>query len=108
MRRTKRKHVLFTQEEWEKVCKRAERLKMRTGTYIRNMSLHEFWKTENGDDLTAPLVTINHVMTDMRMILRVAEKSSKEHCGKINELINRFECCRERYVKHYEERSNKF
>ncbi|WP_455526146.1 plasmid mobilization protein [Huintestinicola sp.] len=54
-KRTKRKHVLFTQAQWERVCERAKYLKMMPATYLRNMSLHKEWKNTRADDFCQPL-----------------------------------------------------
>ena len=37
MKRTKRKNIRFTKAEWDTVCRKAERLKMKPATFIRNL-----------------------------------------------------------------------
>ena len=98
-KRTKRKHVLFTQAQWERVCERAKYLKMKPATYLRNMSL---------DDFCLPMKIINHIGTDLKMIIRVAEKTNSEHLPKLRELKGRFEEYRVLFVRYYSQLMNRW
>ena len=98
-KRTKRKHVLFTQEQWELVCRRANRLRMKPATYLRNMSLHKEWKIIPADEFCLPLKIINHIGTDLNMMIRVAEK--------LKELKTRFEEYRGTYRRYLSRYMNK-
>ncbi len=42
---SKRKIIKFSEDEWKDVCKRAEFLKLRTGTYIRKIAVQELLKS---------------------------------------------------------------
>ena len=77
MKRTKRKLVIFSQSQWERVCKCAKALKMKPATYLRNMSLHREWKCYQGEDICFPLKIINHIGTDLNMILEPVHIESK-------------------------------
>ena len=105
-KRTKRKHVLFTQEQWERVCKRAKFVKMKPATYLRNMSLHKEWKIIPADEFCLPLKIINHIGTDMNMIIRVAENTNSEHLEKLRELKMRFEDYRSIFYRYYSQLLN--
>ena len=106
-KRTKRKHVLFTQEQWERVCKRAKFVKMKPATYLRNMSLHKEWKNVSADDFCLPMKIINHIGTDMNMIIRVAESTNPEHLEKLRELRKRFEEYRNNFIRYYSQLMNR-
>lgn len=107
-KRTKRKHVLFTQAQWERVCERAKYLKMKPATYLRNMSLHREWKNTRADDFCLPMKIINHIGTDLKMIIRVAEKTNSEHLPKLRELKGRFEEYRVLFVRYYSQLMNRW
>lgn len=106
-KRTKRKHVLFTQEQWERVCKRAKFVKMKPATYLRNMSLYKEWKNVSADDFCLPMKIINHIGTDMNMIIRVAESTNPEHLEKLRELRKRFEEYRNNFIRYYSQLMNR-
>ena len=106
MKRTKRKQVIFSRIRWERVCKCAKTLKMKPATYLRNMSLHREWKCYNGEDICFPLKNINHIVTDMNMILKVAENTNSEHLEKLRELKMRFEDYRSIFYRYYSQLLN--
>lgn len=106
-KRTKRKHVLFTQEQWERVCERAKFVKMKPATYLRNMSLHKEWKNVSADDFCLPLKIINHIGTDMNMIIKVAESTNPEQLEKLRELRKRFEEYRNNVIRYYSQLMNR-
>ena len=107
MKRTKRKLVIFSRSQWERVCKCAKALKMKPATYLRNMSLHKEWKCYQGEDICFPLKIINHIGTDMNMIIRVAESTNPEHLEKLRELKKRFEEYRNNFIRYYSQLMNR-
>ena len=107
MKRTKRKLVIFSQSQWERVCKCAKALKMKPATYLRNMSLHKEWKCYQGEDICFPLKIINHIGTDINMIIRVAESTNPEHLEKLRELKKRFEEYRNNFIRYYSQLMNR-
>ena len=107
MKRTKRKLVIFSQSQWERVCKCAKALKMKPATYLRNMSLHKEWKNVSADDFCLPLKIINHIGTDMNMIISVAESTNPEHLEKLRELRKRFEEYRDKFIRYYSQLMNR-
>ena len=106
-KRTKRKHVLFTQEQWERVCKRAKSVKMKPATYLRNMSLYKEWKIIPADEFCLPLKIINHMGTDLNMMIRVAENTGSEYLERLKELKTRFEEYRGTYRRYLSRYMNK-
>lgn len=101
MKRTKRKSILFSKNEWETVCDRAEYLKMKPATFIRNMSLHNEWKRCNTDEICLLFKKVNRIGTDLNMILKVAENTNSEHLEKLKSLKKRFEKCRSILYRRY-------
>ena len=92
MKRTKRKQVLFTREQWELVCKRAESVKMKPATYLRNMSLHKEWKNCSVEEFCVPI--------------RISENTNSEHLPKLRELKTKFEEYRNIFFRYYSQLMN--
>lgn len=73
MKRTKRKNVTFTDEQWKKVKDKAFWTDLTTTAVIRNLSLYRQWKSIKGYNIGNHMRDINRIGTDLGMILRVAE-----------------------------------
>ena len=108
LKRTIRKNIFFSNDEWTVVCKRAKFLKMKPATYLRNMSLHSEWKNTRADDFCLPMKIINHIGTDLKMIIRVAENTNSEHLPKLRELKRRFEEYRVLFIRYYAQLMNRW
>jgi len=108
MKRTKRKNIIFSEKQWEQVCKRAEYLKMKPATFIRNIALCEEWKIYSVSELCFAIKRINHIGTDLDMIIRIAEKTNSEHTEKLRELKKRYNNCRQLYCNHYSQLLNTY
>ena len=50
---------------------------------------------------------INHIGTDMNMIIRVAESTNPEHLEKLRELRKRFEEYRNNFIRYYSQLMNR-
>ena len=101
LKRTIRKKIFFGKDEWTVVCKRAKFLKMKPAAFIRNMSVHQMWKDYRAEDLCLPFKKVNHIGTDLDMIIKTAEKTNSEHLEKLKELKKRFENCRRILNRYY-------
>ncbi len=108
MKRTKRKNIIFSEKQWETVCKRAEFLKMKPATFIRNIALCEEWKYYPVDTLCFAIKRINHIGTDLDMIIRVTENTNSEYLEKLREFQKRYEKCRRLFFKHYSQLVNTY
>ncbi len=106
MRRTKRKNIVFTESQWDKVCKRAKFLEMKPAPFIRNMAVYEVWKIYSVETVCSQIKRINHIGTDLNMILKVAEKTNSEHLERLRELQKRYDRCRQIFYKHYSQLLN--
>ena len=83
MKRTKRKNIRFTKAEWDTVCRKAERLKIKPATFIRNMALCDKWIAYDVGYICALMQKVNRVGTELKMIIRVAEDTNSEHLPKL-------------------------
>lgn len=101
LKRTIRKNIFFGKDEWTVVCKRAKFLKMKPAAFIRNMSVHQMWKDYRAEDLCLPFKKVNHIGTNLDMIIKTAEKTNSEHLEKLKELKKRFENCRHILNRYY-------
>ena len=93
-------------DEWTVVCKRAKFLKMKPAAFIRNMSVHQMWKDYRAEDLCLPFKKVNHIGTDLDMIIKTAEKTNSEHLEKLKELKKRFEKYRNLFIRYYSQLMN--
>ena len=101
MKRTKRKNVRFTKAEWDTVCRKAERLKMKPATFIRNMALCDKWIKCDVEYICAIIQKVNRIGTELKMIIRVAENTNSEYLPKLYHLRELFEIYRGKILKHY-------
>lgn len=61
-------------------------LEMKPAAFIRNMSVHQMWKDYRAEDLCLPFKKVNHIGTDLDMIIKTAKKANSEHLEKLKEL----------------------
>ena len=101
MKRTKRKNIRFTKSEWDTVCRKSERLKMKPATFIRNMALCDKWIDCDVGYICAIMQKVNRVGTELKMIIRVAENTNSEYLPKLYHLKELFENYRGKILKHY-------
>ena len=101
MKRTKRKNIRFTKAEWDTVYRKAERLKMKPATFIRNMALCNKWIDCDVGYICALMQKVNRVGTELKMIIRVAENTNSEYLPKLYHLRELFENYRSKILKHY-------
>ena len=101
MKRTKRKNIRFTKAEWDTVCRKAKRLKIKPATFIRNMALCNKWIDCDVGYICALMQKVNRVGTELKMIIRVAENTNSEYLPKLYHLRELFEIYRGKIMKHY-------
>ncbi len=106
MKRTKRKNIWFSENEWSTVCRKAERLEMKPATFIRNMALCEKWIDCDVGYICALMQKVNRVGTELKMIIRVAENTNSECLPKLTELRCLYENYRSKILKHYSQLLN--
>ena len=101
MKRTKRKNIRFTKAEWDTVCRKAKRLKIKPATFIRNMALCNKWIDCDVGYICALMQKVNRIGTELKMIIRVAENTNSEYLPKLYHLRELFEIYRGKIMKHY-------
>ncbi|MDE6709452.1 MAG: hypothetical protein K2J76_03060, partial [Oscillospiraceae bacterium] len=86
--RTIRKIIKFNDDEWQAVCKRAEFLNLRTGTYIRRIAVREVLKVLDMKKINRVLVSFHRIGNLLEQILRVAKKEQLPYTSEIQKFIN--------------------
>ena len=107
MKRTKRKNIWFSGNEWSTVCRKAKRLEMKPATFIRNMTLCDKWIDCDVGYICALMQKVNRVGTELKMIIRVAESTNPEHLEKLRELKKRFDEYRNNFIRYYSQLMNR-
>lgn len=108
MKRTKRKNIIFSEKQWKQVCERANYLKMKPATFIRNIALCEERKIYPVKELCYEIKRINHIGTDLDMIIRVAENTNSKYLRSLRNLKERYNKCRQLYCNHYSQLLNTY
>ncbi len=97
---TIRKEVGFSKEEWEKVCRRAEKTKMRPGTYIRRMAVQGEVKFYELRELVALKRSFLSIGNNLNQIAAVANSSGSVYQKDIEDLQKEFKYFRN-VMKNY-------
>lgn len=84
----KRKEISFTTEEWEKVCERAEKLQMKTGTFIREISVHGEIKNYDIQGVIKLTLAINRYGNNLNQIATVVNSSGSVYKNDVENLQN--------------------
>ena len=87
----KEKKVYFSPEEWEKVCKRAEALNQRTGTYIRRMAVEGTIKHFDMKQFNHLLMSFNRIGNEINQIVRLANSTQSVYAKDIEDMKKSFE-----------------
>ena len=99
--RTIRKIIKFNDDEWQVVCKRAEFLNLRTGTYIRRIAVREVLKVFDMKKLNRVLMSFFRIGNLLEQILRVAMREHSQYTEKIQKLleeVNSYEKTLKKYL----------
>ena len=83
---TIRKEVGFSKEEWETVCRKAEKLKMRTGTYIRRIAVCGEVRYYDLHELMALKRSFTAIGNNLNQIAAVANTSGSIYKKDIEEM----------------------
>ena len=86
--RTIRKIIKFNDDEWQTVCKRAEFLNLRTGTYIRRIAVREVLKVFDMKKLNRVLMSFYRIDNLIEQILRVAKREHLPYTDEIQKLLD--------------------
>lgn len=95
-----RKIIKFNDYEWQAVCKRAEFLNLRTGTYIRRIAVREILKVFDMKKLNRVLMSFYRIDNLIEQILRVAKWENSQYTEEIQKLLKEVNSC-EKPLKKY-------
>ena len=98
-----RKIIKFNEDEWQTVCKRAEFLNLRTGTYIRRIAVLEVLKVFDMKKLNRVLISFFRIGNLLEQILRVAIREHSQHTEEIQKLLEEVNRCEEPLKKYLSE-----
>lgn len=82
----KEKKVYFSPREWEIVCSHSEKLGMRTGTYIRTISVQGSIKVFDLKELTDVYKAMNRIGVNINQISTVANSTKSIYQKDIEDL----------------------
>ena len=83
-----RKIIKFNDDEWQIVCKRAEFLNLRTGTYIRRIAVREVLKVLDMKKLNRVLMSFYRIDNLIEQILRVAKRENSQYTEEIQKFLD--------------------
>ena len=101
--RTIRKIIKFNDDEWQVVCKRAEFLNLRTGTYIRRIAVREVLKVVDMKKFNRVLTSFFRIGCLLEQILRVAKRENSQYTEEIQKLLEEVNSCEEPLKKYLSE-----
>lgn len=91
----KRKLIYYSPKEWETVCKKAAAMNMRTGTYIRKISVKGSVKKVDLKQLNHLRMSFANIGTELNQIAKVANSTQSVYAKDIEEMREQFEYLRE-------------
>lgn len=86
----KEKKIYCSPEEWETICKRANELHMRTGTYIRKIAVDGEIKNYDREAIMKLVVAINRYGNNINQIAMVVNSSQNIYKVDVDNLQNNF------------------
>lgn len=104
MKRTHRKDIYFTEEEWEYITKCAEKSGMKVGTYIQTMAVHgqvinyDFGGNKVSKQMYNALNEFNKIGTNINQIAHKVNTTSKVYQSDMNMLKKRFNQFETEYI----------
>lgn len=103
MKKTIRKIIKYNADEWQAVCKRADFLNMRTGTYIRKIAFQEIFKKFDMKKFNQVLVSFYRIDSLLEQILRVSKKERLPYTSEIQKFIDVCNGCEKIFYKYLSE-----
>lgn len=87
--------IYYSPKEWETVCKKAAAAEMRTGTYIRKISVKGAVKKVDLKQLKALRMSFIGIGHELNQIAKVANSTQSVYIEDIKEMKDQFEYLRE-------------
>lgn len=98
-----RKIIKFNEDEWQTVCKRAEFLNLRTGTYIRIIAFQEVLKVYDMKKFNRVLMSFFRIGNLLEQILRISIREHSQYTEEIKKLLDVVNDCEEPFQKYLSE-----
>ncbi|MCM1525491.1 MAG: MobC family plasmid mobilization relaxosome protein [Ruminococcus sp.] len=98
--RNKAKLIKFSPDEWEKVCKRAAALGLRTGTYIRRIAVRgeiKYFDMKQFNHLTMSFCRISN---ELNQIAKVANSTKSVYAKDIEDMKKSFDYLEKLFVNY--------
>lgn len=95
-----RKIIKYSEDEWQAVCKRADFLNMRTGTFIRKIAFQETLKKFDMRKFNQVLVSFHRIGNLLEQILRVSKKEQLLHTSEIQKFVDVYNSCEKSFYKY--------
>ena len=89
-KRTMTKLIKFSPEEWEQVCKRAEKCGKRTGTFIRDIAVQGTIKIFDTKPINSFLISFNRIGNEINQIAKVANSTQSIYAKDIEDMQKSF------------------
>ncbi len=87
---TKSKIVYFSPQEWEIVCRRAEKCGKRTGTFIRDIAVQGTINIFDTKPINSFLISFNRIGNEINQIAKVANSTQSIYAKDIEDLKTSF------------------
>ena len=84
----KEKKIYYSPGEWERVCERAEKLQMKTGTFIREISVFGEIKNYSCESVEKLTLAINRYGNNLNQIATVVNSSDSVYKNDVENLQN--------------------
>ncbi len=93
-------HIGFSKEEWETVCRRAKKLKMRNGTYVRVMAVKGEIRFYELHELVAINRALDSISNNVNQVARTVNKTGSVYQKDIEDLQKEFKYFKDA-IKNY-------
>lgn len=80
--------IRYSPIEWEHICKRADEVKMRKGTYIRFISVRGEMKICNVEAIGKLTLAINRYGNNLNQIARVVNSTNSVYKNDIDKIVS--------------------
>ncbi len=100
---SKRKIIKFSKKEWQTVCKRADFLKLRTGTYIRKIAVQELLKSYDIKISNRLYISFCRIGTLIEQILKISEQEQLPYTEEIKQMMKSYRDRKKIFEKYLSE-----
>lgn len=84
----KRTEITLSQEEWKRICERAEKMQMKPATFIRKISVHGEIKHYDLSAVEKLMLAINRYGNNLNQIATVVNSSDSVYKNDVENLLD--------------------